>query len=109
MYRIEGDGSWQNTKIWKEGKEIDYNLCTIAIEQDGCVAEVDGVVGDLDRLIIKAIYTIISDGNFTNSRVIFMDEVLRGVQSFGCRILKGDHPRIVIDAVNMPNIVEGVQ
>jgi len=106
MFRIEGDGSYQNTIIWKDNKQISYECCEFRINVDECVALVDGVEGKLDRMIIKGIYMIISDGEFKNTRILFFDEILRGVQSLVGQIKKDHHPMITIKAVLLPNIVE---
>jgi hypothetical protein len=77
-YRIEGDGTWQNTKIWRDNEPVDYQFCAISIEEKhGAVAVVDGNVDKLDRAVIKAIYMLVSDGEFNNSKVLFNGEVLR--------------------------------
>ena len=106
MYRIEGDGSFQRTLIFKDGKQIPYNCCQFKINADECVASVDGMVGKIDLMILSGIYMIISYGEFENTRIMFFDEILRGVQSLIGKIERGCHPLINIEAILLPNIVE---
>lgn len=106
-YRIEGDGSYRNTFVWRNGKQVKINdYCFFKIDEDVCEADVDGVVDKIDRILISGIYLIISDGAFHNSRIIFADEMLRGVRSLVGKIAKDQHPMIAIEAVMLPNIVE---
>jgi len=109
MWKIEGDGSYQHTFIWKDGVRTPYEKCIFRINAKECKAIVDGVEGKLDRLIISAIYLIVSDGDFTNSKVIFCDEMLRGVQRVIGKIDKNKPPLISINAILLPNIVEDVK
>jgi len=106
MYRIEGDGSFQKTIIWRDNEQISYECCKFKIDVDECVAEVDGTVGGIDRMVISGIYMIISNGEFNNTRIIVSDEMLRGVQALFGVIEKGQHPLITIEAILLPNIVE---
>jgi len=106
MYRIEGNGSYRNTFIWKDGQKISYKKCIFRINIAECVAEVDGISGTLDRMIISAVYLIISDGNFNNSRILFHDEMLRGIQSIIGKIDNEGHPMLRVDAILLPNIIE---
>jgi len=106
-YRIEGDGSYRNTFVWKDGEQVKINdYCIFRINEEGCVADVDGIEDRIDRMLISGIYLIVSDGEFHNSRIIFADEMMRGVRSLVGRIVKDQHPMIVIEAVMLPNIVE---
>jgi hypothetical protein len=106
-YKIEGDGSYQHTRVWKDGKKIDFARCDVRINLGGCSVIVDDGDPDmLDRAIINGIYTIISDGEYTNSKVFFFDEMLRGVQSLNAIIDKDDHPRLLLEMVMLPNLVE---
>ncbi len=106
MYRIEGDGTHNNTLVWKDGEQIPYTRCIFKITHDTCEADVDGISGKLDRVVISAVYLIISDGDFTNSRIIFQDEMLRGVQGLVVKIEKDQHPMMAVDAVLLPHIIE---
>jgi hypothetical protein len=106
MYVIEGDGSWANTVVRRDGAVINYECCGIYVNCVGCLANVDGVIGSVERIILSGIYMIISDGKFSNSKVIVDDAPLRGVQSVICYIQKNNHPRVIIDAINLPNIIE---
>ncbi len=108
MWKIEGDGSYRHTFIWKNGKRISYEKCTFRIDEKNCYAVVDGVKGNLKRLILSSIYLVVSDGGFANSKVIFCDEMLRGVQRVIGKIEKDKPPLITIHAILLPNIVEDV-
>lgn len=107
MWRIEGDGSFSHTIIWRDDEQIDYNCCEFIVsEEDGCVAVVDDVAGRIDRMVISAVYMIISNGEFSNTKVLFNDEMLRGVQFLAGQIKRDCHPMITIEAIMLPNIVE---
>ena len=106
MYRIEGDGSFQYTLVCRDGELVPYERCQFRVNVNECIADVDGIVGKIDRMIISGIYTIISDGEFKNTKIFCFDEVLRGVQSLGGKIEKDHHPMIIIEAILLPNIVE---
>jgi len=107
MFRIEGDGSWQHTKIWKDEVLIErWNKCTIRIDEGGSVVEVDEDIGSLSRVVLLGIYKMIGDGEFSNTKVFINDEPLRGIQSVVVKIEKGEDPRIGIRAVFLPNLVE---
>jgi hypothetical protein len=106
MWKVEGDGSYQHTFIWKDGKRTSYTKCVFRIDEKNCFAIVDGIKGKLDRLILSAIYLTVSDGGFENSRIIFCDEQLRGVQRVIGKIEKGKPPLITIHAILLPNIIE---
>lgn len=106
MYRIEGDGSWQHTKVWRDGELVNYKSCFFMVSGKGCQANVDGVRGSIDYMVISGIYLIISQGNFSNTRVIFADEQLRGVQALTGSIRESKHPMLLIKTVMLPNLVE---
>ena len=106
MYNIQGDGSHRNTFIWKDGVAVSYKRCTFKIDSEECVAEVDGEHGTLDRMVLSGVYLIVSEGKFENSKIIFCDEPLRGVQRLVGRIEQGQHPMLALEAVLLPNIVE---
>lgn len=108
-YRLEGDGSHGRTIIWKDGVQIMFDYCTFTINPDECTIDVDGEEGSLDRMIISGVYLIVSDGEFSNTRVSIFDEQLRGVQSLVGHISKYTHPMINIEAVLLPNLVEDVE
>lgn len=116
-YRIEGDGSWQNTKIWDDGVLVEeWDTCTIEVDRNKCVATVNetgevkskgaGEWKPVDRIILSGIYMVVSDGDFTNTKVIVNDSPLRGIQSLIMTIAQLEYPAIRIAAVMMPNIVE---
>lgn len=109
MYNIQGDGSVNHTIIHKDGTPVCWDECEIRINEEECVAVVDGVYGKLDRMILSAVYLVISEGSFSNSRVIFNDAPLRGLQSLVIRIARGEHPVIKLNAVLLPNIIEDVK
>ena len=106
VYRIEGDGSWSGTHVWKDELPIEYNKCYIGITPTTCLGIVDGVIGSLDRIIIKGIYMIIGAGGFSSTKVFSGEELLRGVQTLSVDIIKGESPRIHIHAVLLPNLIE---
>ena len=105
-YRIEGDGSYQHTLVYRDGKCIEYKALSFGVDAVECVACVDGVEGKVDQLLITSIYMIIGEGSFSNTKVVYMDNVLRGVQSIHGHIYKGGHPILMIETVLLPNIVE---
>lgn len=106
-YRIEGDGSWNHTTIWKDEKWLNWESCIISINKNGCSACVDNIIGKLDRVVLLGIYKLIGDGEFNNTNIIIGDEVMRGVQSVVIRIEKAVDPICDITTVFLPNIVEG--
>ena len=60
MLRIEGDGSWQHTLIWRDDVPVKkWNRLVIRITNDGCLAAVDGEpVEAADRVILSGIYML---------------------------------------------------
>jgi hypothetical protein len=117
-YRIEGDGSYRNTKITLDGALIsEWHDCTIKVDKDVCkaVVNVTNVFRNLeedswlplDRIVLSGIYAIVGDGDFSNTRIIVNDEPLRGVQSFIVTISKDDPPMLQVVSVYLPNLVEG--
>lgn len=106
MFNIQGDGSHRKTFIWKDGVAISYKRCTFKIDSEECIAEVDGECGTLDRMVLSGVYLIVSEGKFENSKIIFCDAPLRGVQRLVGRIAEGQHPMLALEAVLLPNIVE---
>jgi len=105
VYKIEGDGSYQHTLIWRDGVEIPYEQCEFGIDESGCIAIVDGVSGSIDHMLITGVYMIISEGEFQNSRLFYLDEMLHGVQWLKGCIRRGAHPELVIKTVLLPNLV----
>jgi len=107
MYRIEGDGSYQHTVIWRDGEQISYEQCEFRINQEEeCVAVVDGVFGTLDRMLLTGIYMIVSDGKFTNSKLFYMTEILHGVQWLKGIIKQEGHPELRLGTILLPNFIE---
>jgi len=106
-YRIEGDGSWRHTTIWKDNVLVDYEICTINVCPDGCFAKVDKDSGRLDRVVLLGIHSLIGDGEFSNTKLFFYDEMLRGVQEVVVIIEKGKDTILDIRSVFLPNLVEG--
>ena len=107
MYRIEGDGSFPHTIIWKDGERISYENCEFRINQEEeVVAVVDGAFGTVDRMVLTGIYMIISDGKFVNSRLFYMKEILHGIQWLKGSITKEGHPVLRIGTILLPNMVE---
>lgn len=112
-YRIEGDGSYRNTFVWLDNElQEGWDTLLARVDEERCEAllcpDCDTINGwkPLDRMIISSLYMIVSDGNFTNTRVIVEDEMLRGVQQVVIQIDKDEHPMINIRAVLLPNILE---
>jgi len=107
MYRIEGQGDWQHTKIWRDGEQITYKQCEFRINQEEeCVAVVDDVFGTIDSIIITGVYMIIGYGKFNNSRLFYMREMLHGVQWLKGSIKQEGHPELTIGTILLPNLVE---
>lgn len=106
MYHIEGDGSYQHTAIWKDGILISYDSCEFLVTPDECIARVDDVEGGLDSIILTGIYTIVGQGSFSSTRILFMDLMLRGVQAMQGSIVRDDNPMLELSMVMLPNIVE---
>jgi hypothetical protein len=107
-YRIEGDGSWHHTKVWKNGVPVEnWNSCVISIDELECVAWVDTNPDLLDRVVLTGVYMLIGDGKFYNTKLMNSDSVLRGVQRIKITIERNKDPIIDIMAIFLPNIVEG--
>ena len=110
MYRIEGDGSFKHTVIWRDNEQIPYEQCEFRINQEeDCVAVVDGVFGSLDRMLLTSIYMIVSDGKFTNSMLFYMKEILHGVQWLKGIIKQEGHPELLLGTILLPNIIEVIE
>ena len=69
MYSIDSDGAYKHTMITKDGEPIKFEICFIHVSEEGSYAKVDGVIGELDHLIISGVYTVISKGSFVNTKV----------------------------------------
>ena len=106
MYTIIGDGSYQHTKVTKDGVPLEYKRLLITVNEQECLAYVDGVEGAIDRMILSGIYSIISMGAFSNTKILFCDEMLRGVQEIYINITFNYHPILEIKTIFLPNIVE---
>lgn len=107
MYRVEGDGSWQNTKIWKRDVLIEqWNRCSIHIDSGSCVAEVDEDIAPLSMVLLLGVYRLIGAGEFQNTKIFINDEELRGVQSVALKIEKDKDPMLGIRMVFLPNLIE---
>ncbi len=106
MYHIEGDGSYEHTLIWKDDVLIPYRYCEFLVTPDECIATVDGEIGSLDSIILTGIYTILGQGTFTNTRILFMDSMLRGIQKMYGLIMHGQNPKLELGMVMLPNLVE---
>jgi len=111
MYRIEGDGSFLNTKIWDDDVLIEeWDNCTIKVDHTQCVAMVNATgSGDwkpVKRIVLSGVYMVVSDGDFKNTKVLVNDMPLRGVQSLVIIIAQLEYPLIHITSVMLPNIVE---
>ena len=103
-YMIEGDGT-NLTKIWLDGVPVEWKTCRIYINPDYCEALVDWKKAPLDRVLLLGVYKVIGEGAFANTRIFIGDEMLRGVQSLVIKI--GTEPKVDIQAVFLPNLIEG--
>jgi hypothetical protein len=107
MYNIQGDGSFHHTVIHRDGKKISWKECEFRINQEeGCVAVVDGVHGKIDRMILSGVYMIISEGQYNNTRLFYMKEMLHGIQWVKGIIKDNGHPQLTIGTILLPNLVE---
>ena len=106
MYELEGDGSWQHTKVYRDGILIDYKLLQFFISAEHSWVIVDEVGGTIDRILLTGIYSIIGNGTYQGTRVLHLDDMLRGVQSFYVTIAKDKNPIIRINDVFLPTIIE---
>lgn len=106
MYSIQGDASYNHTVIYRNGKLVNWKEFEFRINRDECIAIVDSICGNIDRMILSSIYLIISGGEFVSSKIIVNDEPLRGVQSVYGKITENDHPVLTITTIMLPNIVE---
>ena len=111
--KIEGDGSYQNTKVWLNNVEVDYSECTIDVnKEDGCSALIhDGICYKecgIDMILIKGLYIIIGAGAFENTQLFFMDTLIRGIQNLTITISENNPTYIDIKAVLLPNLIEEV-
>lgn len=107
MFKIEGDGSRRNTRIWRDGELIEnWNSCHFFVDEDVCNASVDNITGELDTILIKGIYMIIGNGSFQSTKVFLYDEMLRGVQYIEGLIHKDEPPELTIKTIMLPNIIE---
>ena len=105
-YRIEGDCTWNNTKIWKDGDLVDYEFCYIYINEHYCEAFVNCQKAHLDRVVLLGVYRLIGDGEFNNTKLSINDELLRGISSVDVFFGRNRQPTINVKAVFLPNIVE---
>lgn len=107
-YKIEGNGTWIGTKIWRNGELLQgWERCFVIITPLRCDGYVDGEAASLDRIILNGVYTVVGNGKFSNTKIFIADEMLRGVQSLELEISKHHETRIIINAVFLPNIIEG--
>ena len=106
MYKIEGDGSWRNTKVWRDGVQVNYHICHIIINSEECLAIVDGESGLIEQILLKGVYVLIGLGRFDNTRLFIFDELLRGIQSISLLIAESEHSVLSMDIVFLPNIIE---
>jgi len=113
MLRIEGDGSYQNTRVWRDDTMVvGWESLTIHINKDNCQATLnsfaaDATPEDIKRIIISGLFMLVSEGAFVNSKLLYDDSPVHGVQELLITIAKNQHPRIFINAVLLPNLVEG--
>lgn len=108
MYRIEGNGTWTGTKIWKSGAVVEnWTSCVISIDESACMAWVDTNPGSLSRVVLTGIYMLIGDGEFSNTKFIVGEDVFRGIQSISIVIEANKDTITCIRSVFLPNIIEG--
>jgi len=105
-YRIEGDGSYNNTKIWQEGELIEWNHCRIIINPERYYAIVDGEPNPLSRIVLLGIYQIVGDGSYSNTRLFVGETFIHGVQQVCLDIDSSCHTKMTLDAIWLPNLVE---
>lgn len=107
-YTLSGDGTWEKTKLFKDGKQVPFNKLTCVIDTKESFVIINSDIGcdKLSEIMIDGIYKIIGAGSYDNTRVFFMDEMLRGVQGINLNIEKGQPPRLYIQVIAMPNLVE---
>lgn len=106
-YKIEGDGTWQNTKIWEDDVLIQCNSCIILVADDVCLVSVDdGHFKPLSRVVLLGVYKLIGDGKFENTKLFINDELIRGIQSVVLHIKKDKDPLLEIRTIFLPNLVE---
>lgn len=107
MYKIEGKSN--NVVVTKDGEEVPYETLDIIINQDHSVCLIDfEKEGSISFINITGLFNIIGSGEFTNTRIFYLDELVRGVQEIYIMIKKGTHPILELTTVLMPNLVEGV-
>ncbi len=106
-YTIEGDGTFENTALKKDGVTVPYEQFTFDLDADRSILQIDGLdVGKPESIVINGVYKVIGAGDFTNTKVFFVDEMMRGVQKLTVFIGKGVPSRITVQAILLPNIIE---
>jgi hypothetical protein len=106
MYKIIGDGTWQNTKVWKDDVLLQWENLVILVDINDCIAYVDTNPAPVSKVLLLGIYQLIGEGKFSNTKLIVNDSVLRGVSSIRVEIPKGKPTTIDIKATFLPNIIE---
>lgn len=109
-YKLIGDGTWEKTKLLKDDKQVNFTKVTYYVDTKESFIIINSDVGcdKLDEIMIDGIYKIIGTGEYDNTRVFFMDEMLRGVQSINLKVEMGKPPLLYIQVIALPNIVEEV-
>ena len=106
MFRIVGSGSWQGTKIFKDNKEIQFKECVIVINEFSSGALVDGVTGSIDLIVIEGFHGLVGQGRFQNTKFLQEGTIIRGVQGIVIDIKQGEHTKVSLDMIFLPNLIE---
>lgn len=106
MYKISGDGSYQHTKVERDGVGMGYVRCDITINEEKGMATVDGVEGAIDNISLVGIYSIVGSGKFSSTTVCLYDVAMRGIQDINVKIEKEKHSIFFIAGIFLPNIVD---
>ena len=111
MYRIEGDGTWAGTMIWKDNELVEgWESCTLYIDAiDDCVAAVDGDFAPVSRLVLLGIHQLVGDGKFGNTKFLVNDGSMRGVLFIELVIKRDEPTNMTIGSVFLPYIIEEIQ
>lgn len=109
MYRIFGDGTYKNTKVFKNNSEMNYTKCDIVfnIAAPNGAADVDGEIGSIDYIFLDGIqHKLFSDdGLVIHTHFYCYDVELRGIQELRVAIIADEHTRFLIEGIFLPNLV----
>jgi hypothetical protein len=105
-FRIEGDGTWNSTKVYYDGALITATKSIkIVVTPKHTWVVVDGKVGDIEFIFLNGVYKLIGQGKFDNTKLFINDEELRGIQGFELYIGKDKAAEMRIKAVFLPHIL----